>query len=193
MDSAVCASTDERGFTLVEVMIAMTLVAVISLSLAGLFATAIRATHAARYQTSTATLAEQKLEQLRALTWGFDTSGQNLPITDTTSDLSLAIPTADGRGLNPSPAGSLDTNTPGYVDFLDAGGAWVGTGTTPPGNATFIRRWSIQPLPTNPNNTLVMQVLVTTVKREAGLQAAGARRRYPDDALVATVKTRKAS
>jgi len=193
MDSAVFASTDDRGFTLVEVLIAMVLVAIISLSLAGLFAKAVSATHAARYQTSTATLAEQKLEQLRALTWGFDSSGQNLPVSDTTSDISLAIPTNAGQGLNPSPANSLNVNTAGYVDFLDAAGSWVGTGTTPPGTATFIRRWNIQPLPTNPNNTLILQVLVTTVKREARLQAEGPRRRYPDDALVATVKTRKAN
>jgi prepilin-type N-terminal cleavage/methylation domain-containing protein len=189
----VYASTDDQGFTLIEVLVAMTLIAVMSLSLAGMFATAIAATHGARYQTSTATLAEQKLEQLRALTWGFDKSGQNLPVSDTTTNLSPAIPTADGQGLNPSPAGSLEANTAGYVDYLDNAGAWVGTGATPPGNAVFIRRWSIQPLPTNPNNTLILQVLVTSVKREANLQAGSTRRRYPDDALVATVKTRKSN
>ena len=46
-------------------------------------------------------------------------------------------------------------------------GAWVGTGATPPATAVYIRRWSIQPLPTNPNNTLVIQVLVTPVANEA--------------------------
>lgn len=183
----------DRGFTLIEVLVAMTILAVVSLSLAGMFGTAIRATHNARAQTSTATLAEQKLEQLRALTWGFDASGENLPVSDTTTDLTQTPPTAGGRGLNPSPANSLAANTSGYVDYLDRSGQWVGTGTTPPATAMYIRRWNIQPLPTNPNNTLILQVLVTTVPRESGLAAGETRVRFPDDALVATVKTRKAN
>jgi prepilin-type N-terminal cleavage/methylation domain-containing protein len=182
----------DGGFTLVEVMIAMMLLLSLSLGLAGLFATAIRATHAARTQTSTTVLAEQRMEQLRALTWGFDESGQNLPVSDTTTNLSLNPPTADGRGLNPSPTDSLNANRAGYVDFLDARGQWIGAGTVPPANTVFIRRWSVQPLPTNPNNTLVLQVLVTTARREAGVTGGGTRRRYADDALIATVKTRKA-
>ena len=186
------ASTDDRGFTLIEVMVAMILLAIMSLGVAGMFGTAIRATQAARSQTSTATLAEQKLEQLRSLTWGFDTSGQNLPVTDTTTNLSLDHPTSDGHGLDPSPADSLSTNTAGYVDYLDRHGAWVGTGTTPPPTAMYIRRWNIQPLPTNPNSTLILQVLVTPVIREANVSGVVNRVRYANDALVATVKTRKA-
>ena len=67
---------------------------------------------------------------------------------------------AGGVGLQASPDFSLFTSSTGYVDYLDAFGAWVGTGTTPPPNAIYVRRWSIDPLPTNPNNTLVFQVLV---------------------------------
>lgn len=185
-------STRDSGFTLIEVLIAMLLLTIVSLGIVGMFGTAIRATQGARSQTSTSALAEQKLEQLRALTWGYDGSGQNLPVTDTTTDLSLDPPTSGGEGLNPSPSTSLDSNTIGYVDYLDANGRWVGNQATPPAGAMFIRRWSIQPLPTNPNNTLVLQVLVTTVLRESNVQNGGAaRRRYSDDALVATVKTRK--
>jgi prepilin-type N-terminal cleavage/methylation domain-containing protein len=194
MHSDACESTSDRGFTLIEVMIAMMLIAIMAMGVAALFGVAVRATHAARHQTSTTTLAEQKMEQLRALTWGFDDSGQNLPVSDTTTDLSQSPPTNSGGGLNPSPANSLDSNTTGYVDYLDQRGQWVGTGATPPANAVFIRRWSIRPLPTNPNNTLLMQVLVTTVKREVEVQnVAGSRRRYADDALITTVKTRKAN
>ena len=185
-------STDTHGFTLVEVLIAMMVLAIVSLGVVGLFGTAVRATYAARNQTSTSILAEQKLEQLRSLTWGFDDSGQNLPVSDTTTDLATNPPSNGGPGLNPSPTNALDTNLQYYVDYLDARGQWRGTGVTPPGGTTFIRRWSVQPLPTNPNNTLILQVLVTPAVREMTLQAGGPRRRYPDDALVATVKTRKA-
>jgi hypothetical protein len=128
------------------------------------------------------------------LTWGFDLQGQGLPLSDTTSNLAVYPPTQNGGGMNPSPTDSLEQNTAGFVDFLDANGAWVGTGTTTPAAATYIRRWSIQPLPTNPNNTLVLQVLVTPVSSEAArVASAFTRTRMAGDALLITVKTRKAS
>ena len=176
-----------------EVLISMGLLTAVSLGVAQLFAVSTRATYVARGQTSTTAMAAQKLEQLRALTWGFDTEGEGLPLSDTSTDLSVDPPSATGRGLNPSPADSLEANTAGYVDYLDAHGAHVGTGATPPPGAGFIRRWAIRPLPTNPNNTLVLQVLVTPVANEGGRVAtAGPRRRMPGDALLVSVKTRKA-
>jgi prepilin-type N-terminal cleavage/methylation domain-containing protein len=189
-------STDrERGFTLIEVLAALVVLSIMALGVAALFGVAIRAVHAARSQTSTAALATEKMEQIRSLTWGFDLVETSLPVSDTTTNLSQTPATNTGTGLNPSPAGTLNANTPGFVDYLDGRGQWVGTGAAPPPTAIYIRRWSIEPLPTNPNNTLVLQVLVTTVVRENAVNAAGAggqqRRRYPDDALIATVKTRK--
>jgi prepilin-type N-terminal cleavage/methylation domain-containing protein len=196
MRSDACSTTDRRdgGFTLVEVLVAILLMGIAALGVAQLFAVSIRAASAARNQTSTTVLAAQKMEQLRALTWGFDADGEGLPVSDTTTNLANEPATADGGGLNPSPVGALDANTPGYVDFLNARGQWVGTGVAPPAGAVYIRRWSVRPLPTNPNNTLVLQVLVTTVMREREQPAggAGARTRQADDALIATVKTRKA-
>ena len=194
MSSDAFASTDEQGFSFIEVMIALMLIMIVAMGVGGLFATTIKSTHSARNQTSTTTLAEQKMEQLRSLTWGFDSSGMNLPVSDTTTDLAMTPPTNTGTGLNPSPANSLDVNTAGFVDYIDGRGQWLGTGATPTAGAKFIRRWNIQPLPTNPNNTLVLQVLVTTVQREASLDNPPTpRRRYGDDALIATVKTRKAN
>ena len=184
---------DAAGFTILEVLIAMLLLALMALGVAQLFGVAIQATSGARHQTSTTTLAAQKMEQLRALTWGFATDGTGLPVSDTSTDLTQEPPTGGGGGLNPSPANSLDVNTPGYVDYLDARGQRVGTGGAPPPTAVFIRRWNVRPLPTNPNNTLILQVLVTTVVREAKLGGMSPRRRLADDALIVTVKTRKAN
>ena len=139
-------------------------------------------------------MAEQKLEELRGLTWGFDLEGQGLPLSDTTTNLAVYPPAHNGSGLNPSPSDSLEENTAGFVDFVDGGGTWVGTGTTPPASAVYIRRWSIQPLPTNPNNTLIIQVLVTPVASEsARVESAFTRTRMAGDALLVTVRTRKAS
>lgn len=172
----------------------MGLLTAVSLGVAQMFGISTRANKVARGQTSATALAAQKMEQLRSLTWGFDLEGLGLPLSDTTSDISVYPPTQSGSGLNPSPTDSLEENTSGYVDFLDANGTWVGTGTQAPTTAVFIRRWSIQPLPTNPNNTLVLQVLVTPVSNEhARVTSEFTRTRMAGDALLTSVKTRKAS
>ena len=172
----------------------MGLLTIVSLGVAQLFALSTRTNYMSRGTTSTTALAEQKMEQLRGLMWGFDTDGMGLPISDTSTNLAVMPPTQSGSGLNPSPADSLQQNYPGFVDYLDGNGNWVGTGTTPPGNAAYIRRWSIQPLPTNPNNTLVLQVLVTPAVVEANRRiTADGRTRQLGDSLLVTMKTRKAS
>ena len=172
----------------------MALLTTVSLGVAQVLAMSTRVNYVARGQTSATNMAEQKIEQLRGLTWGFDLQGQGLPQTDTTTNLAVWPADKTGSGLNPSPSDSLERNTVGYVDYLDPNGTWVGTGATPPGNAMYIRRWSIQPMPTNPNNTLVLQVLVTTVASEATRVAtAFTRTRMLTDALIVSVKTRKAS
>ena len=183
-----------RGFSLVEVIVAMGLLTVVSLGVAQLFAVSSRANYVAKGQTSATSLAEQKLEQLRSLQWGFDAKEQGLPVSDTTTNLSTDPPTDQGAGLNPSPSNSLQTNQAGYVDFLDGHGAYVGTGSVIPATAVYVRRWSVQPLPTNPNNTLILQVLVSPVANERVRLQGGALslNRLPGDALLVSVKTRKA-
>ena len=182
----------EKGFSLVEVLLATTLLTVAIASLAQLFAISTRANTNARLATFTTVLAQQKMEQLRSLTWGFDSQG--LPLTDTSTNITAAVeaPTG-GKGLTPSPVGALGENTDGYCDFLDRNGQSLGGGTTPPANAIYVRRWSVEPLPTNPNNTLVLQVLVARNRsRNAADQAVGVDR-LPDEARIISVKTRKAT
>ena len=188
------SSSSNAGFTLVEVVIAMGLLTAVSLGVAQLFAASTRANLAARTRTSTTAMAEQKLEQIRSLTWGFDTAGQGLPVSDTSTNLTVYPLTNDGTGLNPSPSDALEQNTAGFFDFLDAAGNWVGTGANIPPTATYVRRWSITPLPTNPNNTLVIQVLVTPLANEqARVASQFTRKRMLGDSLLLSVKTRKAS
>ena len=188
------SNCSERGFSFIEVMFALGILMAVCLGVAQLFTIATKANLGARGQTSTAILATEKMEQLRGLTWGFDSTGLGLPLSDTTTDLTTDPPTNNGSGLNPSPPGSLQTNTSGFVDYLDLSGRWVGTGGTPPATAFYIRRWSIEPLPTNPNNTLIIQVMVTTVNTESGADRSGLTRwRLTNDAWIVSVKTRKAS
>lgn len=175
----------------------MTLLAVALVSLAQLFALATRWNHTAKTNSFAALLARQKMEQLRGLTWGFDTLG--LPLSDYTTDL-VNVPQVNGCpqpagggagvGLSPSPPGVLLTNIAGYSDFLDANGCVLGGGPSIPENTVYIRRWSIEPLPTNPNNTLVFQVLVTRWN-ERGAAGEGNIMRMPDEARLMSIKTRK--
>jgi type II secretory pathway pseudopilin PulG len=183
---------DTSGFSLLEVLFATSILTVAVVSLAQLFAVATKANGSARATTFTSILAQQKMEQLRALTWGFDSLG--LPLTDTSSSTTAAAQTATGGlGLTPSPTGTLGANTDGYCDFLDRNGASLGGGTTPPTGAVYIRRWSVEPLPTNPNNTLVLQVLVTRKTNRGGADTAVGVNRLPDEARIISVKTRKAA
>jgi hypothetical protein len=184
----------EAGFSLAEVAVATGILATVSLGVAQMFALSTEKNLTARQQVSTTTMATQKMEQLRGLTFSFDASGLGLPVTDTTTNLALCTADATGSGLNPSPTDSLEENRDGFVDYLDARGNCVGTGTTPPAGATFTRRWSIQPLPTNPNNTLVLSVLVTpTAREEQRARIPGRPRvRQVQDAMLISVRTRKA-
>jgi prepilin-type N-terminal cleavage/methylation domain-containing protein len=157
------------GFTLVEVLVAMTIVACMAMGVAELFAVTTAATQSARTQTSALVLASQKLEQLRALAWG-------------------------GADLTPSPGDALATSANGYADYLDARGRVVGGGARTPAEAVFIRRWAVAPLAADPANSIVLQVLVTTRRRDAEAGAAAVvRQRLRDEALLTTVRTRTVS
>jgi len=152
-------ASGDAGFSLVEVLVAAAILMTGLIAVAQMFVTSTNQNMDARRVTTTAVLAQQKIEQLRALAWGFDEFG--LPVSDFSSNITVTPPASSGGvGLQASPDFSLFTSVPGYVDYLDAYGNWVGTGATPPANALYVRRWSIDPLPTNPGNTLVFQVLV---------------------------------
>lgn len=182
-------SNAESGFSLIETLVATAMLATALVALAELFGIAAKSNAAAADSTSATVLAEQKMEQLRALTWGFDSLG--LPLSDTATDTSVSPeqPTG-GTGLTPSLSQTLQDNTNGYVDYLDVNGQQLGGGTVMPANAVWIRRWSIEALPTNPNNTLIIQVLATR-RQDRGTADAGSVARMPDEARLVTVKTRK--
>jgi prepilin-type N-terminal cleavage/methylation domain-containing protein len=165
----------ERGFSLLEVLIATTIVAVALASLAQVFVVSAHANSSAKAMTVAALLAVQKMEQLRSLTWSVDARGA--PLTD--------------AGLAPSASDVLRVNTPGFFDFLDNVGRSLGEAAAPPAAARYLRRWSIEPLPTDAGNALVLQVLVTQrFHRSIDPHASG--RRQPDEARIVCVRSRKA-
>ena len=189
--------SNEAGFSLMEVLIAMGVMTVGLVALAQLFAVSTTANHASKTTTFAVMLAQQKMEQLRGLTWGFDTVG--LPISDVSTNSSVVPQAAgcpastvggEGTGLSPAPGGTLSDNVSGWVDYLDINGCLLGGGSTPPNRTIYIRRWSVEPLPTNPNNTLVFQVLVTR-RVDRGAADDGNVMRMPEEARVMSIKTRK--
>jgi type II secretory pathway pseudopilin PulG len=158
------------GFTLLEVLIALSMLIVGVLALTELSTLAIRAADRSRTTSAASIAADQKLEQLRALPFGFDESG-------------AAVQDAE---LAPSPPDALSRNTGGYFEYLDAAGRVLDAGADTA--AAFIRRWSIAPLAVHPTTTLAIEVLV--LPRAAGANAdpaaivqGGARR--------ATIRTRR--
>src|SRR5438477_928790 len=175
----------ERGFSLVEVLIAITILTASVVSLAQLFAIATRANSGARATTYASVLAQQKMEQLRGLAWGFDPQG--LPFSDISTDITVIPERSNGGvGLSLSPGNALSISTAGYCDYVDAFGNSLGGGSVPPAGTVYIRRWSIEPLPADPADSLVLQVLVTTARNRSA-----AATRLPNEARIVSVKTRK--
>jgi len=180
----------QTGFSLVETLVASAILAVGLVSLAELFAIAIKANTAARNGSVTMILAVQKIEQLRSLTWGYDTAGS--PISDRTTDTTVSPErSTGGTGLSPSPSDTLRQNTGGYIDYLDASGNLLGGGTVPPVGTSYLRRWSIEPVPTDPNDALLLQVLVTR-RSDRGVADEGSVARLPEEARLLSLKMRTA-
>jgi len=178
------------GFTLVEVLVAAALLIVAAAGVAQLLAIGLRAAETGRAATSTATLAAQKMEQLRSLTWAYEDDGAAR--SDTYTDVSRDPPGSGGRGLDPSPAGTLDRNTAGYVDYLDARGRWLAAGPDPPPGAAFVRRWAVQAAGDDPQDSRVLIVLAALVAEDRVAIAAGTPRpRLPRDAVLVSLKTRQ--
>lgn len=109
-----------RGFTLIEVLIATSLLCGALTAVSQLLVASTRATTAAHRATLQTILATQKLEELLS--------------TD--------------AGLLPSTAGASWRHVePGAVEYLARDGHVTGTGVTPPDDAVYIRRWSVGGLP----------------------------------------------
>jgi prepilin-type N-terminal cleavage/methylation domain-containing protein len=185
----------DTGFTLIEVLIAIGLFVAVAIGVAQLVAIAARATRAARERTTAAILAAAKMDQLRSLAWTYEPEEPAMPPvprSDRTTDLSLPSYRPGGPGLQASPADALRRSTPQYVDHLDEAGRWVGNGLDPPAEAVFVRRWAVRPLPDDPDGTLILEVLVTTTAIDRARPAGSWVGRTGPEALLVSVRTRRA-
>src|SRR5438093_7062770 len=99
-------SSSNAGFSLLEVLVATAILATALVSLAQLFALSTRSNIGSRNTTFAAVLAQQKLEELRSLAWGFDQIG--LPISDISTNTTVTPEQpVGGTGLSPSPDTAL--------------------------------------------------------------------------------------
>jgi hypothetical protein len=184
------SSHDEAGSSLVEAIVALGLLAGALASLAQMLAMCIVSNRSARAGSDATILAQQKIEQLRGLAWGVDVSGA--PVNDFSTDTALPVEIATGgTGLSLSPGNTLASNTNGWVDYVDRSGNVLGGGTQVLPGAEYVRRWLIEPLPSNPSDAVVIRVLVKpTSRRESDLPNSTTRR--PDEARIVSIRTRKA-
>ena len=168
-----------RGFSLIEVMVASAILGCAVLSVAQLMAAATSATASAREVSEATFLAWQKIDQLRSLAYTFDDAGG--PVTDLSSDTASQPEQAfGGTGLRPSGAGTLNRDTAGYVDYLDALSQPLGGGDRAPKGTRYRRRWAIETAAGIPD-ALILRVRVLATGGDAEL------------AGVATVRSRRRS
>src|SRR5262245_48678699 len=160
------------GFALLEVVLTSAIATTIAAGACVVLAMTIRASHHARVRTVATMVAARKMEELRSLAWThISTSAPAISMSssDVTTDLSNDPATDDGPGLLRSPAGTLTSNIVGYVDYLDANGCWIGHGPSAPAPAVYVRRWAVRPLASDPDNTLVFEVVAGTRGPDGGI------------------------
>jgi prepilin-type N-terminal cleavage/methylation domain-containing protein len=154
---------DTRGFTLVETVTAISIIAVTLTALAQLFVIASQANADARRSSFASILATQKIEELRSL----------------------------GADLTQQGDVSLSSDIAGACDFVDEYGRSLGTGTSPVPGTVYIRRWSVEPIPSDPE-TFVLQVAAFPRSWKGGADPAGRDARTYGGAQIVTIKTRRA-
>ena len=145
----------QKGFTLIEVLVAMCITISGVVAMAQLFRIAAIGTTSARDTTLATVYAIQKAEEIR-------------------SDPQVSAP------------GTLQRNTRGYVDHLDASGNVVGEEEVAPPPAVYTRRWSIELVP-GESGLQILQVLVTR-SRSRGQADLGNVGRLPDEARIVSLK-----
>jgi prepilin-type N-terminal cleavage/methylation domain-containing protein len=163
-DGGETMETGQRGFTLIEVVVAVAVLIAVLSGVAGVWVMAATSTRMAREQTLEMQLARDKLEQLTSLTWSVrSVSGGDVLESDITTNISRRPATSDGLGTQPSPGDSLATSRATYADYLDARGTWLAAGPSPPAGARFVRRWWLARTGAGSSEMLLFQVIVATV------------------------------
>jgi prepilin-type N-terminal cleavage/methylation domain-containing protein len=153
-------SSRHDGFTLIETMIALCILAIVA---AGVLPIGILAVNTTENQghllARTVEYAQDKLEQLMALSYGDQISDTRVFPTGTSGGSGLSI----GGSANPDAPVAL------YVDYLTAGGTLVpAAGGVEPADWYYKRAWAV----TTPRANL-KQITVTVTVRTAAASGVG--------------------
>ncbi len=160
--------TTERGFSLLEAMIAVFILLIGITGLMSLFVVAAAKNSGQGEQaTRTTEYAQDKMEQLLALNY-----------TDTTSQVVGAATICQTCPGYVSGAGLSNGTT--YVDYVTSGGVISGTST----NAAYTRQWKIEPDATNPTNPIKTITVTVTANFSVDI-GAGGRSLAPSTTLIA--------
>ena len=162
---------DARGFSLIEVMIAMVVLTIGVVGVAAAIGSAVRTTDTSKYSNMASTLATEKLEDLNR--WPSNDShvaaGGSLTADDSGyfDDVSLA---ADGGAFTEVESGTNGTyESTTFTPSNNPMPAAAATSTAPAVPVTFDRRWLIEQNPT------VNGVVFTGVRRvTVWIQSVGA-------------------
>ena len=154
---------DVRGCSLIEVLVATSIVAVTVGGLAQLTALAARANVQAGRTSFAVVVAQQKTEEVLA---------------------------EAGLDLNASPAAALTTNVDGFFDFVNRHGRPTGSSATTPPGSDYLRRWSVQPV--GGGETLIVQVRVIDIRNATSAGTAALLATGMHEVRIVGAKARKA-
>ena len=138
MTDRALARTD--GFTLIEALIATTILTIGVVSVAYLTLASRNSAQSAWRITTAAVLAQDEMERLRSSPWP-------------------AAPSAQ------------------CCEYFDADARWLAAGGSPPPGTAYIRRSSVDPLPSNPGGACLVQVWVAPARAAGATHLVGVRSR----------------
>ena len=133
------ATASPRGFTLIETVVATSLLITALAGVAQLFMLSAQLTRQAGASGVALAAAQEKLEELRGLAFAYDEAG--------------ALITASN--LAASDSSSLDADIAPHVEWLDASGQ-----ASTAAAAAFVRRWRISTIGASPPESIAIEVCV---------------------------------
>ena len=178
----------EAGYALIETLVAAAIVVSLAAGVAQVALLTSAAVQASGAQGRALFLAVQKIEQLQSLAWTYD--GALQPVSDNATSVAVDPPASGGRGLQPSGPLTGPGSGPGYVDYLDRDGRWIGTGAQPPAGTAFVRRWSVSPVNAPSGDALLLQALVVATGVRGPPSTVALRPNDPGVTWLATVRVR---